>query len=341
MESKADNSKVFTGGQATDNSKYLNPLASAADRSKPYTGGVQYDKGPYVTPQSVPIPSGPMSTGGDGAGTVDSGPTGGSASTPSAPSTGMPSTGTPTSGAGQLPFPLPLPLPYPSGGGVYGGSIGGGAVLTSASTPVSVTTADVSAEAMPAAAATSNVDLVIEDIQLDSPATLVAGPAYRVKFRNQGTAAAANFQVALLAGLDGKLADDAPRAVVEVASLAAGQVGEVVLRLPQRALLMKGTAGGKLDGLHSPVPRGRSDEHGGRERRKQQHGDRRALGPGNGDRHVTDATEAAWSNSAVFGWQDWPPNTAFLCAAGRRPKAQGRELGCPQFDLPIARQWTP
>src|SRR5262249_16799473 len=42
-------------------------------------------------------------------------------------------------------------------------------------------------------------DLVLEDVKLVAPATLVAGPAYRVKFRNQGTAVAANFEVAILA----------------------------------------------------------------------------------------------------------------------------------------------
>ena len=89
----------------------------------------------------------------------------------------------------------------------------------------------------------TGADLVLEDIQLASPATLVAGPAYTVKFRNQGTDAASKFQVGVLAGMDDKVAADAPRGVVEVKSLAAGQSGEVTLRLPQAALKMNGTDG--------------------------------------------------------------------------------------------------
>ena len=73
-------------------------------------------------------------------------------------------------------------------------------------------------------------------MQLAAPATLVAGPAYTVTFRNQGTAPAGKFQVGIFAGLNGKLAKRAPRAVVEVASLAAGEVKTVTLRLPQRSL---------------------------------------------------------------------------------------------------------
>jgi hypothetical protein len=81
-------------------------------------------------------------------------------------------------------------------------------------------------------------DLVLEDLKLMSPATSIAGPAYRLKFRNQGTASAGNFQVAMLAGFDGTLADDAPRAVVEVPGLFAGESLEVTLRLPAAAMRM-------------------------------------------------------------------------------------------------------
>ncbi len=89
-----------------------------------------------------------------------------------------------------------------------------------------------------APAASVGVDLVLEDVQQASPATLVAGPAYKVTFRNQGTEPAGKFQVGIFAGLNGKLAKGAPRAVVEVASLAAGEVKTVTLRLPQKALQM-------------------------------------------------------------------------------------------------------
>jgi hypothetical protein len=86
----------------------------------------------------------------------------------------------------------------------------------------------------------TGVDLVLEDVTLASPATLVAGPAYTVTFRNQGSQAADKFQVAILAGMDEKLTDDAPRAVIEVASLAAGESKKVTLRLPQSALRLIG-----------------------------------------------------------------------------------------------------
>ena len=84
---------------------------------------------------------------------------------------------------------------------------------------------------------------MLEDVKLAAPATLVAGPAYTVKFRNQGTEAAGKFQVAILAGLDGKLTEDAPRAFVEVSSTAAGEAKEVTLRLPQSALKLTGVDG--------------------------------------------------------------------------------------------------
>lgn len=81
-----------------------------------------------------------------------------------------------------------------------------------------------------------SVDLVLDDLTLDSPATLIAGPAYRLKFRNQGTQAAGKFQVAILVGLQDGLAEDAPRAIVEVPSLVAGQVAELTLRLPLQSM---------------------------------------------------------------------------------------------------------
>jgi subtilase family serine protease len=139
-------------------------------------------------------------------------------------------------------------MPYPTGPIITSGPI-----LTSGDSTATATTlttpVDSSAAAMTVAApetvkpVVSGADLVLEDIRLASPATLVAGPAYTVKFRNQGTADAANFQVGLLVGLDGKLTDDAPRAIVEVKSLAAGEVKEVTLRLPQNALMLAGPDG--------------------------------------------------------------------------------------------------
>ena len=127
------------------------------------------------------------------------------------------------------PKPTPTPKPSSSGPIFVGGS-------TSDASTVSTTdnTATPDTTATPAAA--TGIDLVLEDVQLASSATLVAGPAYTVKFRNQGRQAAGKFQVGILAGLDGKLVSDAPRALVEVESLAAGQVKEVTLRLPLKSM---------------------------------------------------------------------------------------------------------
>jgi hypothetical protein len=128
--------------------------------------------------------------------------------------------------------PSPMPMPYPTGPALGGGSDDN---ATSASTTDGTTPAATDVPTTNPAASLA-VDLVLEDVQQASPATLVAGPAYKVTFRNQGTEPAGKFQVAIFAGLDGKLADRAPRAVVEVASLAAGEVKTVTLRLPQKAL---------------------------------------------------------------------------------------------------------
>ncbi len=125
-----------------------------------------------------------------------------------------------------------------------GGSSEGGAAAATSPTP-EVASPPAATAGPTAPRVSEGADLVLENVELAAQATLVAGPAYRVKFRNQGTQAAGKFEVAVLAGLDGKLTADAPRAVVEVNSLAAGQSGEVTLRLPQSALQMTGATNGK------------------------------------------------------------------------------------------------
>jgi len=128
--------------------------------------------------------------------------------------------------------PSPMPIPSPTGSALGGGS-------DDNATPTSTTDGTTPAATdAPTTIPTAplGVDLVLEDVQQASPATLVAGPAYKVTFRNQGTEPAGKFQVGIFAGLNGKLAKAAPRAVVEVASLAAGEVKTVTLRLPQTAL---------------------------------------------------------------------------------------------------------
>jgi hypothetical protein len=116
----------------------------------------------------------------------------------------------------------------------------------SGAAPAPVAASTSSASATPSTkvkAVDTGVDLTLENIELATPTTLVAGPAYKVKFHNQGSATANKFQVAILAGFDGKLTEDAPRATIEVPSLAAGEAKEVTLRLPQAALRMTGADG--------------------------------------------------------------------------------------------------
>jgi subtilase family serine protease len=90
-----------------------------------------------------------------------------------------------------------------------------------------------------------SVDLVLEDMQVAERATLVAGPAYRVKFRNQGLQAAGQFRVALFATADGQVTDESPKALLDVPGLAAGQSAEVVLRLPAASMKMVSVSTGQ------------------------------------------------------------------------------------------------
>jgi hypothetical protein len=136
------------------------------------------------------------------------------------------------------------------GGGDDGGGGGGGGGSDDSSTAAATPAAPVAetpavAEAQPAAEAplqvmtqdtsdsAGSVDLVLEDVKMSEDATLVAGPAYSVRFRNQGLQAAGRFVVAAVASPDGKLSDDAPRVMLDVPGLAAGEMREVVLRLPR------------------------------------------------------------------------------------------------------------
>lgn len=91
-------------------------------------------------------------------------------------------------------------------------------------------------EPQPTPVAQGAADLVLEDVQRVEPATLLVGPAYRVKFRNQSPHAVGAFHAAIFAGIDGKLSDDAPRAVVEIAGMQGSEVMEVTLRLPATAM---------------------------------------------------------------------------------------------------------
>jgi hypothetical protein len=85
----------------------------------------------------------------------------------------------------------------------------------------------------PVEAEARGADLVLEDVKLFEDATLVAGPAYSVRYRNQGVQPSAKFSVAIIASLDGQLPQDAPRVVMEVNGLYHGATQEIVLRLPR------------------------------------------------------------------------------------------------------------
>ncbi len=102
----------------------------------------------------------------------------------------------------------------------------------------------------PAVAAISNADLVLEDMQLAAHATAIAGPAYRLQFRNQGSSAATDFYVVVLAGVGASPTEDAPRAVLHVASVAPGEAVEAILRLPAAAMQMTDASGARHEMTH-------------------------------------------------------------------------------------------
>jgi len=116
--------------------------------------------------------------------------------------------------------------PFPGYGGGY---ISGNA----AATPVYEAAPPVAYAAPQPVTTAGNADLVLEDVRMVADATLVAGPAYQVRFRNQGMAAAGTFVVAAVTSTDGQFNPEAPRAMLEVPSLAAGEMREVVLRVPR------------------------------------------------------------------------------------------------------------
>jgi len=95
----------------------------------------------------------------------------------------------------------------------------------------------------PVSSNTGSVDLVLEDLKMSAEATPVAGPAYAVRFRNQGTLPAGKFAVLVAVSVDGKLTQDAPRGAIEMPLLGPGESREVILRLPVTA--MKPNAAGQ------------------------------------------------------------------------------------------------
>ena len=216
------NSKVSPVIKATDLGKYgdlklpadtkVSPIGKATDLGK-YGDIIAKGGANKIDPTTPTTPTTPTN------------PT-----TPTAPTTPT----TPTMPQKGNHGPWILPIPFPLGG--YGGGYGGGGY---ASAPVVQDSAVVPASY---AQASGSVDLVLEDVHMVEQATLVAGPAYRVKFRNQGLQACGAFRVGIFASLAGQMSDEA-KAAIEVSGLAAGQVAEVTLRLPQSALKMASTSG--------------------------------------------------------------------------------------------------
>lgn len=102
----------------------------------------------------------------------------------------------------------------------------------------------------PAAATLSNADLALEDLKLAAHATAIAGPAYLLQFRNQGSAEATDFYVVLFAGVGPVPTEDAPRAVLHVASVAPGETVEAILRLPAAAMQMTDASGVRREMTH-------------------------------------------------------------------------------------------
>jgi hypothetical protein len=134
----------------------------------------------------------------------------------------------------QIVSDIPLYLALANG---LGGGEGGGGVTQSG--PVyQQASVEAAPAAEPAVEETAAVDLILEDVQLAAPATLVAGPAYRVTLRNQSTIPVGRFHVAVMAGLNGSLPESAPQAVTEIALLQPGEGTSVLLRLPNTAMRM-------------------------------------------------------------------------------------------------------
>ncbi len=105
---------------------------------------------------------------------------------------------------------------------------------TAAPTYVLLTPAEL--QPNPVTTNTGSVDLVLEDLKMSAEATPVAGRAYTVSFRNQGTLPAGKFAVLVAVSVDGTLTLDAPRGTIEIPALGPGESREVILRLPATAM---------------------------------------------------------------------------------------------------------
>ncbi len=81
---------------------------------------------------------------------------------------------------------------------------------------------------------TSTADLGLVDVKLIvEQATALAGPAYSLKFSNQGLAATSKFTAAAIMSDDGTATAESPKAAVEVPECQLARHGEITLRLPR------------------------------------------------------------------------------------------------------------
>lgn len=210
------------------------PLAGGGDLPfNPFPGG----KPPAIDPGNIP----PLIDPGMGNGGVNGGPGNGGNGGNGGGGGNGPGNGT---GGGKYgnchKCPWPIFWPIYQGGYwnncYYGPGYYNTPVIYNSSSPVFVN------DIVPAYG-TARVDLVLEDVQFMEPATLLVGPAYRVKFRNQGLTAAGKFRVGLVAAVDGQATEQSPKALVDVAGLASGSATEVTIRLPVTAMKLTGSNG--------------------------------------------------------------------------------------------------
>ena len=149
---------------------------------------------------------------------------------------------------------LALPIPTGVRSIVANRPVSGGMAMSSPvieSLPMDVAPIEEAVETFASpVAAISNADLALEDIQLAAHSTAIAGPAYRLQFRNQGSSEATDFYVVLLAGVGSAPAEDAPRAVLHVANVAPGEAVEAILRLPASAMQMTDVNGNPAEMTH-------------------------------------------------------------------------------------------
>jgi hypothetical protein len=137
------------------------------------------------------------------------------------------------------PAKAPAPRPAVAGGpgpAVAGATVAGATAVGAAVAAPAVAGPKPTPAPVAAVAQTGDVDLVLEDVKYIEPATETAGPTYRMKLRNVGARAAGKFRIGAFAERGGQLSDDAPKVVTEVASLPAGEVSEVTMRLPISAV---------------------------------------------------------------------------------------------------------